>query len=140
RGEVAVLVEDAVVREEAFAVDRLDLARGADRARVVEVAVEVGRADEGGDASGRAGDLLERALRGADEPRPEQQVLGRVAGDGELGKEDEVGVGLPGLFEPGQNPVAVSVEGASGGDDLAERESHGCSLGFRLSVETVASG
>ena len=41
RREVAVLVEDAVVRQEALAVDRLHLAARAHRARVVEVAVEV---------------------------------------------------------------------------------------------------
>ena len=41
RREVAMLVEDAVVGEEALAVDRLHLAAGADGAGVVEVAVEV---------------------------------------------------------------------------------------------------
>ena len=69
RSEVAVLVEDAVVRQEALAVDRLHLAGGADRARVVEVAVEVGRADEGDDPAGLARDLRERALGGVDEAR-----------------------------------------------------------------------
>ena len=63
RGEVAVLVEDAVVRKEPLAVDRLHLAAGADRARVVEVAVEVGRADEDDDAASLARDLGERAPR-----------------------------------------------------------------------------
>ena len=61
RSEVAVLVEDAVVRQEALAVDRLHLAAGADRARVVEVALEVGRAHEGDDAAGLTRDLGERA-------------------------------------------------------------------------------
>ena len=51
RREVAVLVEDAVVRQEALAVDGLHLAVGADRAGVEEVAVEVGDADERDDAA-----------------------------------------------------------------------------------------
>ncbi len=54
-GEVAVLVEDAVVGQEPLAVDGRDPAAGADRARVREVAVEPGHADEGDDvgAGGR---------------------------------------------------------------------------------------
>src|SRR6185503_9114960 len=58
RSEVAVLVEDAVVREEALAVDGLHLAARADRAGVVEVAVEMGEADERDEAAGLPRDLL----------------------------------------------------------------------------------
>ena len=61
--EVAVLVEDAVVREEALAVDRLHLAARADGARVVEVAVEVRRADERDDAARRRCDLARASAR-----------------------------------------------------------------------------
>ena len=118
RGEVAVLVEDAVVREEALAVDRLHLAARADRACVVEVALEVGRADERDDATGFARDLGERALRGADEARAQEKVLGRVAGDRELGEEDDVGRRLFRLLQPGENPLAVSLEVADSRVDL----------------------
>ena len=78
RGEVAVLVEDAVVRKEALAVERLHLAGRAHGAGVVEVAVEVRDADEGDDAARLLRDLRERALRGADEARAQEQVFGRV--------------------------------------------------------------
>ena len=61
--EVAVLVEDAVVRQEPLAVERLHLAARADGARVVEVAVEVGHADERDNAPRLARNLLERLLR-----------------------------------------------------------------------------
>ncbi len=64
---------------------------GADRARVGEIAVEPGRPDEGDEAVGRRGDLLDRLARGADESGPEQQILGRIAGRRELGEDDEVG-------------------------------------------------
>ena len=47
-GEVALLVEDAVVGEEALAVERLQFAVRADGARVEEVAVEPRRPDERG--------------------------------------------------------------------------------------------
>ena len=90
-GEVAVLVEHAVVREEALAVDGLHLAAGEHEAGVVEVAVEVRTADEHRRPAGFACDRLHRAFGGADEARSQQQVLRRIAGDGELGEEDEVG-------------------------------------------------
>ena len=122
--EVAVLVEDAVVRQEALAVDGLHLAVGADRARVVEVAVEVGEADERDEAARLARDLLQRLLGRADEARPQQQVLGRVGRDGELGQEHEVGLGAAGLGDRLQDALAVAVEVADGGVDLGERESH----------------
>src|SRR5207244_13339264 len=93
RREVAVLVEDAVVREEAFPVDGLDLAARANGASVVEVAVEVGEADEGGQPARVAGELAQGLRRGTDEARPQQQVLRRVAGDRQLGEEDDVSPG-----------------------------------------------
>ena len=61
RREVAVLVEDAVVREEALPVERLHLAARAHGAHVVEVAVEMRRADEGDDPARLACDLRKRA-------------------------------------------------------------------------------
>ena len=120
-----MLVEDAVVGQEALAVDRLHLAVGADGAGVVEVAVEVGRADERDDAAVRLlGDLGERALRGADEARAQEQVLRRIAGDRELGEEDDVGARAPRLVETGEDPLAVPVEIADGRVDLGQREPH----------------
>ena len=126
--EVAVLVEDAVVRQEALLVDRAHLAAGADGAGVEEVAVEDRRADERHDAACRERDLLERALRRADEPGPQQEVLGRVAGDGELREEDEVGARLAGLLEPAQDLLPVPVQVADDGVDLCECEPHGLRL------------
>ena len=122
--EVAVLVEDAVVREEALAVDRPHLAAGADGAGVEEVAVEVGRADERDDPAGRARDLCERALCGADEARAQEQIFRRVPGGGQLGQEDEIGAGGLCLLDPRDDAVAVSVQVADDGIDLRERKPH----------------
>ena len=85
-GEVAVLVEDAVVREEVLAVDGPDLSVGADGARVREIAVEPRRPDERDDALGRGRDLLERLACGADEAGPEEEILGRIARVASSGK------------------------------------------------------
>ena len=92
-GEVPVLVEHAVVRQEVLAVDALDLALGADEGRVREVAVERRGSDERDRLRGRARDLVDRLARGADEPGAQEEILRRVAGDGELGQDDDVGGG-----------------------------------------------
>ena len=58
-GEVAVLVENAVVREELLAIDRLDATIRADGAGVREISVEPGCSDQRDDTRRRSGDLLE---------------------------------------------------------------------------------
>ncbi len=127
-GEVAVLVEHAVVRQEALVVDRLHLAGCTDREPVVQVADEVRRADERDDAAGRARNLLERALRVLYELGPEQEVFRRVAGHRELGEEDDLGAGLLGLLHPADDLLAVPLEVADRGVDLSQCEAHS----FRL--------
>ena len=89
-GEVPMLVEDAVVREEMLPVDGLDAAVRADRAGVREVAVEPGRADERDDARRRRRDLLERLVRCPDEAGAKQEVLGWIARGRKLRVHDEV--------------------------------------------------
>src|SRR5581483_1884624 len=118
------LVEGAVVGQEALLHERLQLAPAADGARVVEVAVEMRRADEERDAVRCARDLLERALGGSEEARPEEEVLRRVAGDGELGEDDDLGAGVLRGLEPVEDERAVSVQVADRGVDLGEREPH----------------
>ena len=71
-----------------------------------------------------ARDLLDRLARRAHEAGPEQQVLGRVAGDGELGEEDEVRLARARLVDGGENALAVAVQVADDGVDLGEREPH----------------
>ena len=106
-------------------------------ARVVEVGVEVRRADERGDAVRRPGDLLDRAAGRADEAGAEQQVLRRVAGDDELREEDEVGAGAARLLEPLDDAGGVAVDVADDAIDLCECEPHHrC---FRLSGENPST-
>src|SRR5262249_22691415 len=57
------------------------------------------------------------------------QVLGRVAGDRELGEEDKVGACFPGLREQLEDSVAVAVEIADDAVHLCECESHSSSGG-----------
>ena len=122
--EVAVLVEDAVVRQVALAVEALDLAVGADGAGVEEIAVEPGRADERRQPGARLRDLAQRLLRRADERRAQQQVLGRVAGDRELGEEDELRACRARVRQTGENALAVAVQVADDSVDLGESKPH----------------
>ena len=86
RREVAVLVEDPVVRKEPLPVQRLHLAAGANRTCVVEVAVEMRRTDERDDAARLSGDLAQRLLGGADEAGAKKEILGRIPVTASSGK------------------------------------------------------
>jgi hypothetical protein len=138
--EVAVLVEDAVVRQESLAVDRLDVAVRADRARVEEVLVEMGEADDCDDVLRFARDLAQRRCCGADEARPQEQIFGRVAGDGELREEDEFGARLARFTEPREDEAAVAVEVPDDGVDLSEREPHRVFASEAKTSRVIAAG
>ena len=126
--EVAMLVEDAVVGEKVLAVDASDCALRADSARVREVAVEPRCAHERHDARGLTCDRAQGLVGGVHESRPEEQILGWIAGHGELGEEGEVGAGPLCLAQRGHDLLAVALEVADNQVQLCERQSHG----FRL--------
>ena len=84
--------------------------------------------DQNGRATRFARDQLHRLLGGTDEPGPEQEVLRRVTGDGQLREDDEVGGVRPGLGEPLEDQLAVSLEVADDGVDLGQCQPHGLSL------------
>jgi hypothetical protein len=131
--EVAVLVEHAVVRQVALAVDALHLAVRKHEARVEEIGVEVRRTDERRHAVRRARDLLDRAPGGAYETGAEEQILGGVPGDAKLREEHEIGVSLAGAAEPLDDASRVAVDVADDAIDLSESQSHRFSpLGRKL--------
>ena len=61
-------------------------------------------------------------------PGPEQEVLRRIPGDGQLREDDEVGGVRPGLGEPLEDELAVPVEIADDRVDLGQCQPHGLSL------------
>ena len=73
-------------------------------------------------------DLVERPLGCADEARPEEEILGRIAGDRELGEEDDVGAEPARLLEVRHDLVPVSRQVADDRVDLRERQPHASSL------------
>ena len=110
----------------------------ADERRVREVAVEGRRPDERDDLGARASDLVDRRAGRADESRPEQEVLGRVAGDRELGEHDEIGRRAAGFGDRTRDPLDVAVEIADDDVQLGERESHRVAS-FRLTITNLDS-
>jgi hypothetical protein len=118
-----MLVEDAVVGEELLAVDASHLALRADEAGVEEVALEPRRADEHCQVPARAGDVLDRVSRSPNESGPQQQILGRISRDRELGKDQEIGSLLTGVVDGFDDPVPIPLEVADDGVELCQRES-----------------
>ena len=89
--EVALLVEDAVVRQEHLPVDALHLAVGEDGERVVDVLGVLGEPTRATMSSDLGGDLVDGAPAGGEEMCLQQQVLRRIAVDGKLGEHDDLG-------------------------------------------------
>ena len=88
----------------------------------------MGGADEGGDALRLGGDVVQRLGGRAQEAGAQEQVLRRVPGHRELGKEDEVRARVARLLEAGEDPLAVTVEVADDAVHLREREAHRCTV------------
>ena len=125
-GEVALLVEDGVVRKEALLIDPLHLPAGAERRGVVEIALGIDEADDGGAASCAGGHLVERSPVGGDKPGLQHEVLGRVAGDGQLREDDDVAPRCFGIVVGGEDPLHVAVEVADHGVQLGEPDPDSC--------------
>src|SRR5207253_7988944 len=68
------------------------------------------------------------ALVGAQEVALEVEVLGRVAGNAELGEDHEVGARVAGAADPLGDLGGVGIDGADGGVDLGEGEAHAGSI------------
>ncbi len=124
RLEVALLVEDAVVGEEDLAIDRMHDAVGEHGGGVVDVGRALGKADDGNDPVGLRCELVQRRAGGCQEALAQQQILGRVAGQRQLGKQHDIGAGLQRLLAPGANQRSVAGDVADGGVHLAEGQAH----------------
>ncbi len=136
RLEVALLVEDAVVRQPQLAVDAGDLAVGEHGRGVVDVVGVLGEADDRDDVDRLGGQVGKGSGRLVEEVRLEQQVLGRVAGQRQLGEDDQRRAALARLDGGGGDPVRVAGDVADGRVDLRERAAQ--RLGARGHAEIMA--
>ena len=126
--EVALLVEDAVVGQVVLAVDLAHGAVGEHRGGVVDGAVLGGGSGNPTTATMPrvvARELGERAPRVAQEVLAQQQVLGRVAGQRQLGEQHQLGAGGARRVDPGADALRVAGDVADGGVHLAEGQAHG---------------
>jgi hypothetical protein len=93
--EIALLVEHGVVRQHDLAVPRDDLLVIEERGGIVDRrAVVLRKAHVGGDALDALSQALERGLDPQPHAAMEQQILGRIAAQGQLREDHEVAVEL----------------------------------------------
>ena len=133
RREVPLVVEVAVAREERLVRALHDAAVANDRGGVVlpDRALIVGRrrvvvdeADDRRDAARCRRDLLQRALVGREERRVLDQIADAVAGQRQLGGDDDVGARGRGGLDGRGDPGGVSGDVRAGGIDLGEGDAH----------------
>ena len=118
--EVAVLVEDAVVGQVLLVV-RAHLRAVVENGRGIEdVITLVDIPDHRRDAPALAGHVRQRPQVGLDERRLEEQVLGRVAREGELGEGHEVAARRAGALHPVQDEPRIGLDGADRRIDLRQ--------------------
>ena len=122
--EVALLVEHTVVGQVHLAIDGVDGAVGKHRGGVVHVLGALGKADDRDRPARVRCQLLERCARAREEVLAQEQILGRVAGERQLGEQDQIGVRpAPGLVT-GADQREVAVDVADGCVQLAQRQAH----------------
>ena len=123
--EVAILVEDTVVRQVALVIAVQNLAARGDGAGVVEVSVEVDETDRRRHPFRHpARELLQSVQVVPDEARPEEQVLRRVTGRGQLRESDDLGAALDRLGEGVRRLLHVPPHVAYDCVDLGQRHLH----------------
>ena len=123
--EVAVLIEHAVVGQVHLAVPVEDTTVVDDGGGVGDVVADLDASDDDGDAPGRGGDALDGGGVVGKEGWLEEEVLGRIAGNGKLREGNQVGVGGPGLVNQLDDAGGVAGNVADGGVELAEGQPEG---------------
>ena len=136
-GEVALLVEHAVVGEEDLAVDGRDASVVEDGSAVVDAAFhlirveggtevegfavdEFGHADDDGDAVGGFSDALQLGAGVEQELTLEEEVFRRVTGEGQFREGDEACLLFLGLTDERKDAFGVALQVADGCVHLAK--------------------
>ena len=119
--EVAALVEDAVVRQLGLAGDSRYRAVAQQRGRVVDASRgSLGEADDRVDAGTAARRLFKRGPALAHEEGVEQEILRRVAREGQLGEDDQVRAGFARPAGEGDDPLEILAQVPDRGVDLRQ--------------------
>ena len=128
RDERALLVEHAVVRQRHLVEARLDLAvaqqvRGVAHARGARV--RAADDDRDGQTDREFGN---RCLARRHERRAQHEILGRIAADRKLRRDDQLGTLFGGTVDRSADQRGIAGEVADRRIKLGEREAHACSL------------
>ena len=124
RREVALLVEDAVVGEVHLAVDRKHSPTAEHRRRVIDLPRLLREPDDGDDPLDISRKLAQRVRRVLQKVLAQQQILGRVAGERELGEQHELrALRLRGGYAR-TNAPRITGDVADSRVQLAERQAH----------------
>ena len=84
----------------------------------------LGKPDQGDDALDLGGQGHERLADGVEEVVAEQQVLGRIAREAELGQHDQVGSAVAGALDLPRDQALVALDVAHRGIDLRQGEAY----------------
>ena len=98
----------------------------------------LGEPDQGDDALDLGGDRVQALTDGCEEVAAQDEVLGRVAGDAELGQQDELRAALAGALDRLGDQAHVALDVAHGGVDLGERQAQIGRLGHIPSMASSA--
>ena len=145
RDEPALFVEDAVVGEEAFPVDPGHPPTGADGGGVGQAGAVGGGAhvaDHDGTLPRRRGHLVQGGQVVGHEGGLEEEVLGRIARNGQLRQHAEVGAGRLGTGQRGQHLVNIAREVSDNGIELrsSDAQGHKRSLTMKLFWPVLLAG
>ncbi len=146
RHEVALLVEHAVIRQPLLVIRRPHRAAVQHHGGVAQAfRRRQGAADNGGDAPNPVAQPLQRGLHLGDEAGTQQQILRRIAGDGEFREDDQIGPqAVAGFGGGGDNLVGIALNIADqeielGHDDPEEGET-GSFMAEGLSIHGQSTG
>src|SRR6266576_1335029 len=137
RLEIALLVEDTVVRQVDLAVDRANRSSADQRRGVEHVLGALGEPDDRDDAGELGGERPQGRRSVGEKVLLEQQVLRRISGDGELRKENEIGSRRARIACSVANPLEVALDVPDRGIELIESEAHAISMDGRATWERL---
>ena len=130
--EVPLLIEHAVVRQKDLVVDSFDLAVVQEGGGVEDGPILVDESHDRRDACRRLRDNLQLSEVVADERRLQDQVFGRVAGDSQLRKADDVRAQASSAIHPVDDQAGIALQIADCRIDLRERDPHDLILTIHL--------
>jgi len=133
--EVPLLVEDAVIGEHALSIGGGDFAVFEDGCAVVNViAIFFCKAHNEGLFGAVCGEFIYGEAVIAEEVLFVEQIFGRIAAEGEFGKDDQIGIGLKGSGVDASHFFGVAGQITDDGVELCQCHAHAVLLPYMLNL------